>query len=575
MPKIPPLRPRWGTDPDATLIEPAEDVRQGGFAPGDRPPAEWENYWRHLQGQWFDVLLGPGLANWQRVEIVDTGPVTPGLGIANLDADNVTIEPAAGPRRRLVFTEPSAFWTSKRGDSWKKQSVGNLSDNIGYLVFSAAGTRWVVSSQDSKLWWSWPDDGTHTSSIGNAANDWHASTIPGGLTTIAGLAAGSDGVVCVTSTQVLWSADGTSFALQTLSAAPTGDFIAVLFVPASESTPAGWIAVTNDGEIYRAPTTGTATWTKNGTTTLPTSSNWRLECDDAGHVLAYRIDSGTAVAWYVSNDGGQTWSSQSAPTNLLTIKQIRFIEGLWFACAATPGVGYSNSLDASGWMPVRLPIQDGWSGFNPVMIALSEGRLIAPVSTWAYASPRSIEPSPGPWVPGAQPAELQDAGYFRGRAIDPTAPSVGDVLTWDGSLWTPTAGGGGGAGTSFSVSRTNTTGSTLPQGAPVYNASANINLSRANASATARVLGLVAASTIAGATATLITHGAATIAAAVQTGTWVDGDEIYLDDATAGKLTNVAPTAAGTFALPVGTCVGTPGGGSATLVLRVGGRIAN
>jgi hypothetical protein len=581
MPARPETVPLFATDPDAPRIEVAELTRQGGFAPDQRIPAEWLNWLFNQIGKWINFLKGPSLANWTRVDLVDTG-VYAGVGLANLCADATTIEPAAGPRRRLVFTEPTALWTSKRGDSWLKQGKNNITGNLGYLTFSAAGTRWVVTSQDSKVWWSWPDDGTHTTAIGDVAgaHAWNSSTLPGGVGAITGIASGTDGVVVITSTQILWSVDGTAFAYESVSSAPTGDFCAVVYVPASTSTPAGWVALTGDGEIYRAPVTGTATWVKNGTTTLPASLDWRLECDDGGRVLAYRVDAGTALAWYVSADGGQTWSAQSAPSTVTTIKQVRWLDGMWFACAATPGLAASATLDAPGWAALRLPIQDGWTGFNPVMICLSEGRYIAPVSAtsaWAYSSLRAEDTSPGPWTPSNVPHDLFDAAYFRGRPIDPSAPSVGDTWEWDGAMWTLVpGGGGGGGGTAFTITRTNTTGATLAQGTPVYNTGGNINKSRANASATAAVLGLVAADTAAGDPAGLITDGAATIDAAVQTGTWVDGDEIYLDDLAAGKLTNAPPTPAtgGPFALPVGRCVGTPAGGAATLVVRIGQRSA-
>jgi len=569
----PELVPRFATDPASARIEIAEDTRQAGFLPDERPPAEWFNWLFNTYGQWIDFLRSGGLANWTRVDVDDGGAAVALIGLA---ADDLTIEPAAGPIRRLVAIEAGKIWTSIRSDSWKAQGVGNISGSLVAVAFCAAGTRWLVMGSDGKVWWSWPDDGTHTTSIGNSGNNWNASTIAGALT-LRGLRVGSDGAVVWTASAVYWSADGTSFAVQAFGTAPTGTLLDVVFVPASTSTPAGWVAVADDGKLYRAAGTGTATWTLLGTT-LPASAYWRLEADDAGHVLAYRTTPpGTSSDLYTSSDGGQTWSTLACPAPFATTSffEIRYLDGLWIALGNAPRVAVSNTLTATGWGVVRLPVVEAWSDRGPRHVALCEGRLTLTTPVWSYVSTRAEDTSPGPWTPGNVPADLLDSAYLRGFPIADTAPSVGDVPTWDGSHYVPTAGGGGGGGTSFSVTRTNTTGVTLAQGAPVYNGSGNINLARANASATARVLGLNSASCLAGATATILTHGVATIAASVQTGTWVDGDEIYLDDATAGKLTNVAPTTAGTFALPVGTCVGTPGGGSATLVLRVGGRIAN
>lgn len=44
------------------------------------------------------------------------------------------------------------------------------------------------------------------------------------------------------------------------------------------------------------------------------------------------------------------------------------------------------------------------------------------------------------WVPW-----YIDADLLQGYPISTDAPSVGDVLTWDGSEWTPQVGGGGGS----------------------------------------------------------------------------------------------------------------------------------
>ncbi len=44
---------------------------------------------------------------------------------------------------------------------------------------------------------------------------------------------------------------------------------------------------------------------------------------------------------------------------------------------------------------------------------------------------------------GSQPGTVVG---IRGRPVDPTAPAIGDVYTWDGAKWIPGVGGGGGGG---------------------------------------------------------------------------------------------------------------------------------
>lgn len=112
-------------------------------------------------------------------------------------------------------------------------------------------------------------------------------------------------------------------------------------------------------------------------------------------------------------------------------------------------------------------------------------------------------------------------------------------------------------------------GTALPYGAAVYVTAGEsgqigtpvIGRGQADATGTAKFFGVVApfefnpsgAGEIPASSAGyVVTGGPARIDASVQTGTWQEGDRLYLDPATPGKITNVRPTAYGHFIVPIG-----------------------
>jgi hypothetical protein len=83
-----------------------------------------------------------------------------------------------------------------------------------------------------------------------------------------------------------------------------------------------------------------------------------------------------------------------------------------------------------------------------------------------------------------------------------------------------------------------------------------VTKARANAAGTARFFGAAVADTADTNELYVQADGVLQIPAAQQVGTWNTGDKIYLDAATAGKYTNVAPG----IVVPVGWALDTPGG---------------
>lgn len=113
---------------------------------------------------------------------------------------------------------------------------------------------------------------------------------------------------------------------------------------------------------------------------------------------------------------------------------------------------------------------------------------------------------------------------------------------------------------------TNSSAGAITIGTPVYISAANAcQPSRANASGTAKVIGLVSATTIA-ASATGVVRKDGTLVASTaqwdaitgQTGGLTPGSIYFLSSATAGRLVTTAPSTAGTdWVVPVGVALST------------------
>jgi hypothetical protein len=162
------------------------------------------------------------------------------------------------------------------------------------------------------------------------------------------------------------------------------------------------------------------------------------------------------------------------------------------------------------------------------------------------------------------------------EVLDARVTQIIQNLTTAGTITVTNVTETTGAGTTFDVSLDNSTGVDIPAGSPVYISSAgHISLSKADASSTAIVFGFATAAITTGSSGSVTYGGSLSIPAAAQTGTWVAGDTIYLDDVTAGKLTNVKPTTAGTYAIEVGQITTTPAGGACTLYIMKTSRILN
>lgn len=110
------------------------------------------------------------------------------------------------------------------------------------------------------------------------------------------------------------------------------------------------------------------------------------------------------------------------------------------------------------------------------------------------------------------------------------------------------------------VTMSNANAGPITKGMVVYVQGAGaVDLARANASGTKKILGLVrAASIAAAATGSIQTNGILSISdwtTVIGSASLTSGSLYYLSSTTAGQLTTTAPSAAGSFVCPVGLAV--------------------
>lgn len=111
----------------------------------------------------------------------------------------------------------------------------------------------------------------------------------------------------------------------------------------------------------------------------------------------------------------------------------------------------------------------------------------------------------------------------------------------------------------------------IPAGAPVYAiADGQVAAAVATAAATAKLIGVTPALIAAGGTGLVASSGSVVVPfARQQGGAWVAGDDIFVDAATAGDFTRVAP-GLGLFVQPVGRIWHDAGGSSVVLYMNFG-----
>jgi hypothetical protein len=475
---------RWSYGSSATLVEPSSGKAETGYATGERPPAGWMNTHLHLAGAWIGYLRGPNLGNWTRAAhgvltaFDDTAGVPDVQGIA---ADEVTEDGATACRRYAILglvSAASAIRVSRRGigDGWAARAIpASVTGTLQGIAFVGRWLTWSATANE--LWSTIADDLSGNSAIGtNDATKWASVTatsitvkaaawcagvtgraagarhavVFGDLTGItAGMLYSTDSGATWTSTSYAWA--GTNPTTDGTYDATRDRFVMVGTAGAVAASVAGapgsaWAAAGSFGALISSAGIG------------PNLANHIVA--GGGTILAWAVtDSGgtpLASTFMVrSTDGGATWSQISAPDD---ITHVAYADGAWIAsCSAAPYL-YESHDDGDSWQRTALPVGEE-AAWALARVVYADGQVLATGVDFCVASGRAMATEDGTLVPDTTPSILSDAYRLRGRLIYDTAPSDGDVYSWNAatSRWEPVA--------ASSLSVTTTRGDLIVRGA--------------------------------------------------------------------------------------------------------------
>jgi hypothetical protein len=429
------------------MVQPPSGAAAAGFSTGERPPAQWLNWQLNRTGAWLDYLRGPNVEHWTRVsagsEVITQTNRPLAIDVATVDVTGAAFRYAMVGE--ATGSSDAVIRVSKTGAEWADRT--NAPETRARVTaLAVSGAKWVLATQSGALYYGAVDNGTGTGPLASSSNAWVGSTQPGPFE-VSAFARGASRLFALGLSQasdvgVYSDDDGANWTACTVTGtARSGDAHAAVFDGVR------WVFVTQTGQAY-ASSDG-ATFAYKSTFTA-TSVPWYLAAGVSGEVIAYRRTSGTTVGdFYRSTDGGVSWSTitPSSSRKPVQITSLRYASGQWIASSAVaPYLWSSNDLVA--WRPLRPPVTGSAS---PAVDAVAwDGSAWCAVGrSFALQCLRAADPGGATYDGEDGGSTLADAGYLRGREVSATAPSVGDVLTWDGSTWAPAASGGGGGGTTI------------------------------------------------------------------------------------------------------------------------------
>lgn len=471
--------PRFAWSASADLVEPISSIADDGFPAAYRPPAQWFNYLFHYSLAWSDFLRGPGWGAWTRAAHGGSAATFTSITGLAVDIDDTR---ARAQRYRYAITGaasgPAAkIAVSRNGLTWQDRDVPTSADSLAGIA--QVGVYWVtwglVGATDTA--WSTPvHDGSSASAIGaSSASDWTAVAALGGLP-LRGIVDGGGDIYALRrggagQYNVVGSAnDGTTWPYSGATSWGSGSGRATSI--AYDDSRSRHIVASSIGQVASLPplstfpTGGGALGTMSG---IAADARVQLVVggpSDARTLLAwasYREDGTTALSatqLWRSTDGGTTWSAITVPTAWgATITDIAHVDGSWIATQSAAPYLWRSDDDGQNWERLPLPVaeESSWALYRA---AYADGQIVATGLTWTVYSTRASATSPGTWT-SREPSYLADAGYLRGRTIATTAPSSGQVYTWNSgtSQWEPTSA------SSFTV--TTTRGDIIVRGASV------------------------------------------------------------------------------------------------------------
>lgn len=438
--------PRWGGD--STMVQPSTGAAAAGLDTGDRVPAQWINWIWNRQGAWLDFLRGPNVEHWTRVaggtEVITQTNRPFAIDTATVDVTGAAFRYAVVGE--ITGSADAVIRVSKTGAEWAdRTNAPETRSKVTALAVS--GAQWVLASESGGLYYGAVDDGTGTGPLASSSNAWTASTQPTPFE-VSAFARGASrlfalGLSQASTVGVYSDDDGVTWtACSVTGTARSGDAHSAVFDGAR------WVFVTQTGQAYASPDGATFAFKSSFTST---SGPWYLATGVSGEVIAYRRTSGTTVGdFYRSTDGGVSWSTvtPSSTRKPVQITSLRYASGQWIASSAVAPYLWSSN-DLLSWRALRPPVT-GSASFAVDAVAWDGSAWCAVGRSFALQCLRAADPGGATYDGEDGGSTLADAGYLRGRPISATAPSVGDVPTWNGSEWAPAAGGGGGGGTTLS-----------------------------------------------------------------------------------------------------------------------------
>ena len=451
------------------IVVPSAGKAADGYAPRERPPAGWWNYHLNLLGQWAGYLAGPSLTTWS----VWTPPAADGSYLAPLRVavDTVTADDEQARWRYVVVTHDSTgpcTLVSRRGQTWvrRRNFPSGTGDPLGVvfavdrcIAWDASAIYYALTDEPGL-----PASGTGASQLRDEGEEWSVATLPASPGAIRAVAYGGNSsggtTVAVTSTKLLVSnTNGVSWTLAT-TIAQSGRAVA----GALET----YVAIGSDagnGLIVRS-TDGGATWSTATTlTSVGSDTTWRLAVGIAEAVgaitfVAFKADVANPRL-HVSVDSGVTWTAVTTDAALQNVTALRWHDGAWVATLNfAPYALASNDLER--WLPVPIPVTDAVSTGSQVRdVVFAHGSWLVVTTAELLQGAPAVDPGPEGYTPSTTATLLSDAGWLRGRKIATTAPTSGQVYTWNSgtSQWEPTSASG------FTV--TTTRGDLIVRGASV------------------------------------------------------------------------------------------------------------
>lgn len=451
MAQRPTRAPRWAFGDSAALVEPVSTLAETGFTSGYRPPAQWVNYLLHFALAWVDHLRGPGWGAWTRE--AHGGTAVAFTAVAGIAADTDDARASAQRYRYAIVGSESgpapSICASRNGREWQDRSAPTGFSGILRGIACGAGL-WVLWGTGTSECWTTPTDTGSNSSAVRTGTAGHWTTLSAASANRVGGVAWNGGTELYLvdrlnslNTDLVRTSDGgSSWSTATVSWPSSAHIGADIAYDDSRSRYV--ISSSIGGILTWTPATSTSSGLLATLSGIATDADVRLRVggpEDARTLLAwasYRHDGTTALSaslvWRSTN-GGASWtaitlpSAMSASGGAAIVTDLAHVDGVWIATTTAAPYLWRSDDDGQTWERVALPIgeEPSWALHRA---AYADGQVLCTGLTWTVASTRASATSPGTWT-SREPSYLADAGYLRGRRLDTTAPTNGQVLSWN------------------------------------------------------------------------------------------------------------------------------------------------